>query len=815
MRWVAALAIGLVLSASARADWGARRDPFDPGVVKRWKAVLARDPYDAGALRQLVGMYRRHRTLAKLEGEYRTRLAAGEDWAALVVLARLPARDATALWKRAVTIRPDDARAWIALGDAARSDAAAARDAYLAAVAAAATPREKRLALTKLVAAAGDHATVDHAYAELIALAPKDGKLWLDRGNAQLVAKQFATARDSFATAEALLRTDPERRLTAMTSQGIALEGLRSDDDAIAAYERALAATPRGYFLGEELVLRIVEVERKRGRLGEVIDRFEQRWPERRRGHFEWALLGDLHAELHREDRALAAYRRAVARGPTEVATQRKLIALLDKLRPDEALSQHEAAARVAPGDAQLQLELARRYYPGRRARALAVLAALARRMRDNVSVRSSIAALYVEWDEPLRAIGEYEAIARLEPGEADHAVVLGEAYWRAHDPARAHAAWKRLDAIGTPQALLRHGEVLALHEAWGDAVTAYTKSLALDAANPDALYSRARAYEELKRYPAAIADARRAVALTHGTALEDGLRNRTLLVRVLDKAYEAGDRRALEGALARWRFAFDRGDVGAGYLLAMHHARIRSHQHHGVLVELYRRAPADDDLGLAVARSYAHRREFDRARTELERIARRSPARAKDIAELIAQVEEDRARVERELRWEEEGRRRHDRAKSPDLAGRHGRVGLRLGVGSDVAGASGALMSIGIYRTHHLARGLAWAWRFDWMKRDGDMLEHKAVAIGGLVATRLLDAHRFELAAGAGPRFELRYGNGIPSSTWSRAALGGDVVLELLPRAVPATLGVRFHHALTDPVRSSSVLLELGFEVR
>ena len=83
MRWLAALAICALVSTSARADWGARRDPFDVGVVQRLKAILARNPHDGGALRQLVAMYKQHRTIAKLDAEYR---AQGEDWAALVVL---------------------------------------------------------------------------------------------------------------------------------------------------------------------------------------------------------------------------------------------------------------------------------------------------------------------------------------------------------------------------------------------------------------------------------------------------------------------------------------------------------------------------------------------------------------------------------------------------------------------------------------------------------------------------------------------------------------------------------------------------------
>ncbi len=815
MRWVAALAICLLFT-SARADWGARRDPFDPGVVSRYKAILARDPYDDGALRQLAALYKQYRTIAKLEAEYRAELAGHEDWATLVVLARLPASDALALWKRAVAVKPDDARGWIALGDAARSDVTTARDAYLRASKAALTPRDKRAALTKLVAAAPDANTTDGAYAELIALAPKDGTLWLDRGNAQLAAKQFAAAKDSFATAETLLRTDPERRLTAMTSQGLALEGLGRPDDAIAQYQHALDNVPRGYYLAQELVMRVVETERKRARLPAAIAWIEKRWTERARGYFEWALLGDLYQDTHDETRAMEAYKRAVAKAPTEVATQRKLIALLHKLRPADALAQHEAAARLAPGDAPLQIELARRYHPEQPAKALATLDALAHRLSNNVSVRSQIAALYEEWEEPARAIGEYEALVALEPAEPDHAIVLGEAYWRAGNQDKARAAWNRLDKIDTADALFRHGEVLALHDAWDEAAAAYTKSLERNAASADALYGRARAYEALRRFPDAIEDARRAVSLTGSATLDDGLRNRNLLVRVLGKLYESGDRDALDRAVVRWRFAFDHGDVGAGYLLAAHHGRIRSPQHHELLRALYRRVPTDDSLGLALARSYMFRHDFTQARDELNRVARRTPARAKEVGELIEQLDDERERVEKEIRLAEAGRSNATaNGDPPDITGGDHRFGIRLELGSDVQAASGALVGWGIYRTHRITRGTAWAWRFDWTKRDDDMLEHKAIALGGVIATRLLDTRRVEVAAGAGVRAELRYGENIPNAAFDRGAIAGDLTLELSPRALPATLGVRFDHSLTDGARSSALLVELGFEVR
>lgn len=824
MRWLAAVAICLVVAGHARAeDWGVKRDPFDAGVVRRYKALLERDPHDAGALRALVAMYQRYRTVARLEAEYREQR---ESWATLVVLARLPRAsrtDTTALWNRALKLKADDARGWIAVGDLAL-DAASARTAYQAAVKHASSPRERRLALTKLLGAArsaGDPATVDATYVELIALSPKDGMLWLDRGSAQLAAGRLAPAAESFASAEALLARDPERRLTAMTNQGIVLERLGRVDDAIAQYVRTLDRAPKGYYLGSEIVSRIVEAERKRKRLPAAIARFEQRWPERSRGHFEWSTLADLYRETGNDAQAVAAYKRALRRAPTELETQRKLIALLDRVKPEEALAQHEAAARLAPGDANIQIELAKRYEKTDRAKAVATLDRLSRRLSRNVNVRRALGELFTQWEVNDRALREYTAVADLEPTDEDHAITLGEMYWRLGQLDEARTAWQRLAKINTASALYRQGETFAMHDLWSDAVGAYTRSLELDRTKADTWRGRARAYDELGRHAEAVADARRAVALVGAATYDSGDRERRLLARALGHWYSSAAGPQLPELLARWRFAFERGDVAAGYMLVEHHARIGSPQRHDVLVALYKRVPTDDALGVAVARSYGKRNEFDHARAELERIAKRTPTRAEEMAVLVGQLERDRIRAEEEARWDEEGistyerSRRRAAGRPPDLVGATRKLGVRFGIGTDVQGGENALLGVGLYRSHRVADGTAIPVRFEWVQRDDEMDEINAFAGSIGITRRLLDLRRFEIAAGVAPRLEIRYGSEAAMSSLDRTALAADLHLELLPRALPATLGMRFSQSLTDPGRPSTLAVELGFEWR
>src|SRR6266850_5701537 len=100
MRWIVVVAV-LVARTAHGDDWAPTRDPFDPVVVARYRAILDRDPYDASALAKLVELYRKYRTIDRLVHDL------GDDWAGLVVRARLArsignAADARALWTRAV-----------------------------------------------------------------------------------------------------------------------------------------------------------------------------------------------------------------------------------------------------------------------------------------------------------------------------------------------------------------------------------------------------------------------------------------------------------------------------------------------------------------------------------------------------------------------------------------------------------------------------------------------------------------------------------------------------------------------------------------
>lgn len=819
MRWVALLTICVTCAIARADDWGVKRDPFDRVVIARYKAILAKQPHDP-VLAPLTALYKGYRTVALLESEYRKQLeAAPNDWATLVVLARMPRdrKDSLALWTTALDANPQDGRGWMAFGKLSH-DPKTARAAFKHAVELAANPRDKKAALVELIGAArsgGDHETVDASYSELIALAPKDGQLWLDRGDALLAANRPGPALDSFTEAEALLAIDPERRLVAMTSRGVALERTGRVDDALAQWDATLDKTPRSSYQVRDIVSRIVSAERTRKRIPAAIARLEKRWKEAQRQYYEWDLLGDLALEAHDDEHALAAFQQAIKRAPTEVETQRKLIRLLDQLRPGEALAQHEAAARIAPGDANLQIELAKRYHDKSNddLKAYAVLDRLTKRHAKSAGVRQAMGEVFTQWEDKTRALYEYEAVANLEPDEPDHAVTLGDLYWNAGQHDKAIDAWLRLAKIKTAPSQLRLGEIMTRREQWNEAEAAYSRAVELSPTTAEAWRGRSRANAELNHRTLAIEDASRAIALLGPANAEDGQRMRFELVRAL--GHRACGRATCEDlveTLTRWRFAFEHGDNNAGYLLVAHHTRIQSHQQHEILVELYRRVPTDDSLGLALARSYSRRKQFDRARDEYNKIAARSPKKADDIKYLLEQVEDDRRRdIEQRFR-EQEGF--VDRDPPKRLVDRKTKIGIKSGVGTDVEGTASTLTDFAVYTSGRLGKGSALLTQIGWLRRD-DQREHvDAFTAAFTYVRRVLSLRRFEVAAGFGPRLEIR-GNRAMGSPLDRAALDGDVVLQLLPRSLPAVLGARFQRQLTDEVRGSAVLFELGFEWR
>jgi tetratricopeptide (TPR) repeat protein len=653
---------------SARAqpagDWGVKRDPFNQTDIARYKAILRSNPHDASALAKLLEMYRRYRTIDLLKDEYGKLLDKNaDDVAALIVMGRLQhttGDDARALelFQRAVARKDDDAQSWLLIGELEKAasrpkDARAAYDKALAHAPQKDMKKKALRALADLALTTGDNDGANAYFQQFLELDPRNAQLWIERGDAMLAAGKRDIALDSYTAAEKLLGADPAKRVEVVARRGQTLEGMGQDDEAVVEYRRAIKLAPKGYYLEVELTGRIIDIYRRKQSLPALLAQYEKEWPEAARGHFEWDTLGKLYEETGAQDKAIAALKRAVARAPWELETQRRLIQLLENSgRDDEALVAYEAVVRAAPGEARFQLDLAERYWRrGQDKKALDTLVRLEVRFPQDAGVLSAIADMYTRWGKEDLAIAEYERLAKLEPDDPGHLVTLGEQYWAKGDKPRAITTWKRLTVTGKPSGYAKLGEVMAEHNQPGEARVSFDKAVALDPKNPELYKARAAFLETQKQYPEALADWEKVLELvgskvTDRLARRDARRHYVTVITKISGARELSKRQ-------EWDARARTGDLEAGYLLVDYYARRPQHdQPLLALQDLHKRIPDDQDLTLDLVKAYKDQRKFEQAVATLKELLKIAPSREREIYSMISGIMTEERKDDEAEEW-------------------------------------------------------------------------------------------------------------------------------------------------------------------
>jgi len=849
--WLITGALLASSGVSARAqpgDWTVQRDPFDRTVIARYKAILSRTPHDRMALSALVSLYKRHRSVDLLVREYETAADSG-DATDLVVLARLVRSRgdnprAREILKRAVVLRPDDAWAWQALGELANaaSDHGAARTAFTEAAARTTNPATKQAALRALVpllTSAKNVAAVEHVFDDLATLRPRDGLLWTERGDALLEMAQWDGALAAYSKAEALLAHDPERKLLAISARGRTLDRAGKPTEAIAEYDRAIAASPRGYYLRRELTLRIVELVRKDGSARAVAE-LERRWPEAQRDAFEWSTLADYYDKNGDGAKQIAALATAAKQAPRDVAIQWKVIRLLDRLqRPGNALAALETAVRASPKDLALVLELAQRIVMPRyseddeayegpdsptAARASRLLADLSRAHPRDADAHAAIGEVYARWKDTPAALREFKLAAMLEPDD-DRLVVLGDAYAEDGQIDNALLTWRRLGANGNAKGLARLATVLADHRLWDDAISAYSAAMMKDPKNFALWRGRALALAETDAWYSAITDAEYAITLMGAASMAQGYETRIALVDILDRRVRAdaedifGENQEsfdeLRDHLVAWGKAFRQAkpDIGAGYMLAAYFARHRSSSLVPILIKLQTLAPADEAVVLELVRAYRIERRFDEALATARALSAKNPARMAEVDTLAASIEIDRKHhIEQERAAAEDAadsERVLEMPSSSDAWSRRGGAGrvplvagARIGLGLGLGGETEQTLTIGSWDAVPLTKRFDLIVRADWTQHVGHMRSTNAIAGGLGIARHMMATTNNAVMVAAGLRAERRLGD-IPSDApWERWGFAADVGLDLPSRHLPATPGVPWEQSRANPAR-------------
>ena len=654
---VAAAVLGAAAGpARAQDDWDVKRDPFDRQIIARYKRILAKSPGDRDALNKLRGLYKKHRTVGLLVSEYEKELAKKPgDFALLVVLGHLELgegkkAEALAYYEKAGAARPDDPGLATALGDLYRDagDTDKARAAYDRALAKTSDKKDRKQLLRGLANLAldkNDIASARKYFQKYIEADPADVQIRLDLADALARHKLFDEAIAALKTAEDKLKSDPSQRLDVIARIGQTFEAAGKDGDAIREYRRAIGLSQRGYYLRKELTERIVEIHRRKQELPALLASFEKEWKVGARDHFEWDVLARLYEETGSQEKALEAYKKAVAKAPYELETQRRLIALYENAGRDaDALRRYEAVIVIAPGEPRFQLELAERYWRrGEEKKALAMLKKLEARFSGDAGVHSALADLYTRWGKEELALKSYERLTSIEPEELSHLVNLGDQYFQRGDKKKALAVWKRILGQKGATGYAKLGEVYAEHDMPNEALEMYGKAIKLKPKEAELYKGRARVFERQKKWGEAVADWERALTLlptgkAHRPARRDIRRE---VVGLLKKSGGS----TLGSRIDQWEKAFAKKppDLEAGYYLAEAHLRnLQNKSARVVLEKILTLAPDDLDATETLVKVYRAQRELDKAVALLEKLAAASPGREREYFNQIAEIKTD-----------------------------------------------------------------------------------------------------------------------------------------------------------------------------
>ena len=511
----------LALPGSARADdWQVSRSEFDPRVINQIKDQLRRHPEDAALLRRLLGLYRRHSTLDKLNAELQEqaqRSGASNDYFLAAQAAKESGQLARATQLLEQAAKPggvDPVKSALLLAELYSKHtppdyAAAARQ--LEQALASLGPADARRKVVwrrqvELALARNDLGAAEQALRSLLKAAPAAEAPALRRELGELLvrADKPAEALALWRQLEAAPGGDIVKRAQVLLRIGELSEKTQDELAAIAAYRRGLAVLPAQHFLRRELYEHLIGVYRKRDELPQLLKQLEVEWPVAARSFADWELLGRLYDELGDTVGAMAAYRAALRRDPHSLDVRRRLIAILERSGVSaEVLAEYEQLINQAPGDSRAYLELAERLErSGQRARALQTLKRAAARFAGDPSLHSALADLYQRWGEAELALSESELLVRLDPREESYVVNLGELYWARGRKEKADEVWRRLLTLNANRALgqARLADVYAEHNLMPQALELYQKAVKAEPNNLQLRRGLAQASERMNR---------------------------------------------------------------------------------------------------------------------------------------------------------------------------------------------------------------------------------------------------------------------------------------------------------------------------
>ena len=619
-------------------------------LIDRYTKVVLSQPGSPFPLQRLAQLYReKDGSLKNLIADFENRAgqAGAQQYAAVVTLAgiyKIEGRidDAVRTYERAITLKPSDPSAVLALAHAYqdRGDATAARQRFEQALPlqTATTDKEQTLrTLMSLALDAKDWTAARRFHESLVKLEPTSLYVKGELGRELFSRGEYERAEAEFKELVTAAAGDNRALAPALKDLGKAQAKAHKNHEALATLKRALSVAGQEAAVRAEIYETITEIYRADQQLPVLIKQLEDEHP----GDFaRLRLLGSLYEETGDATRAIATYRKALGIQPRDIDLRLKMVRLLQSQGElDKAIAEYEGLIRAAPNNPQFVFEecdaLLQR---GDRARALRLLNELEARASGDEESLSRLADFYGRIGENDKSMRVLQRLTQIGSSDPSHLVDLGDRYFQDGNTSLAVTTWKRILTTITPRAraLSALGDVYLEHDMTDEALTALREAVSLDPSNINYKKQLAGALERKQDRAGARAIWQELAAKAKQTGDKLLAREtRTRIVALLSMEH------LLDAQIPIWQaqFAARPPDIEAGRTLAEAHIHLR---HLGeaetVLRKVIDLAPGDADSYLALERVLVQSNKLQDAIAILERLLAVDPKQARSIYQRMSE---------------------------------------------------------------------------------------------------------------------------------------------------------------------------------
>lgn len=338
-------------------------------LIARYMGIVLNQPAAPFPLQRLAQLYReRDGNLKKLVSELEAKSAGtGDDaWPAKVALAGILKQDgrydeAIKTYEAAISDKPKESAPLMALAqlEADRGDKKAARGSYEKALALLTQAADVEQTTRTLMQLCLDLKDFDAAKAHHASLVKKaQGSLFVkaELGREMMARQQYELAEGEFRELVKASAGDNRALAPALRDLGSVLAKEKKMSEALETLKKALAIAGSAAGIRAEIHAIMADAYRAEGKLTELVEILEK---EQGQDFHRIATLGALYEETGNVDKALAAYRKALAVDGQHVDTRVKIVHLLQTAgQLEEAIKEYEALVRAAPNNPDFVFEL-------------------------------------------------------------------------------------------------------------------------------------------------------------------------------------------------------------------------------------------------------------------------------------------------------------------------------------------------------------------------------------------------------------------------------------------------------------------------